>query len=192
MNEIFSTLMNVLWGTLILFWIVSGINAKKSSFREPLYKQFVFYWLPLIMAVYLLGPDERFGNSLIKGNFIAHNNMAGLTGLALCLLGLITAVWARYLLGRNWSVSVQQKENHDLIQTGAYKFVRHPIYTGLLLMFLGNAFIVSRWRGLLAVSIVLISFLFKLKKEEKWLTDLFGSKYIEYRQKTKSLIPWLI
>ena len=192
MNEIFSILMNVLWGTLILFWLVSGINAKKSSFREPFYKQFVFYWLPLILAVYLLGPDERFGNSLIKGTFIAHNNVAGFTGIAISFSGLLTAVWARYLLGRNWSVSVQQKENHELIQTGAYKLVRHPIYTGLLLMFLGNAFIVSRWRGLLAVVIVLISFLFKLKKEEDWLTEIFGSKYIEYMQKTKSLIPWLV
>jgi protein-S-isoprenylcysteine O-methyltransferase Ste14 len=192
MDEKISILMNVFWGTLILFWLVSGINAKKSSFREPLFKQFVFYWLPLIMAVYLLGPDERFGNSLIMGHFAAHNNTVGLTGLVICLSGLITAIWARYLLGRNWSVSVQQKENHELIQTGAYKLVRHPIYTGLLLMFLGNAVIVGNWRGLLAVSIVLISFLFKLKKEEEWLTEIFGSKYIEYMQKTKSLIPWLI
>jgi hypothetical protein len=95
MDEKIPVLMNVLWVSLILFWIISGINAKKSSFKETLFKQFVFYWLPIILAVYLLGPDERFGNSLVRGNFVAHNNTTGITGLALCLLGLVTACWSR-------------------------------------------------------------------------------------------------
>jgi protein-S-isoprenylcysteine O-methyltransferase Ste14 len=192
MNEKIPVLMNVLWGTLILFWLISGINAKKSSFKEPLIKQFVFYWLPIILAVYLLGPDERYGNSLLTGRFAAHTNLIGLTGLGLCFIGLLTACWARYLLGTNWSVSVQKKDNHELILKGAYRLVRHPIYTGLLLMFLGNALIVGSWRGLVAVFILSVSFWFKLKKEEKWLKEIFGTEYSVYMAKSKALIPWLI
>jgi protein-S-isoprenylcysteine O-methyltransferase Ste14 len=150
------------------------------------------YWLPIILAIYLLGPDERFGNSLIRGRFISHTNIVGLTGLTISSLGLITACWARYVLGKNWSVSVQKKEEHELISNGVYKIVRHPIYSGLLLMFMGNAIIVGSWRGLIGVSILFISFWFKLKKEEKWLTDIFGNKYLEYMNNTKAMIPWLL
>jgi protein-S-isoprenylcysteine O-methyltransferase Ste14 len=192
MDEKIQMAMNVLWITLLLFWFISGISAKKSSFKESVLKQFVFYWLPLIMAFYLLGPDERFGNSLVTGSFIDRSNLTGLSGLAFCLLGLIIACWARYLLGNNWSVSVQKKDNHELIIKGAYKLVRHPIYTGLLLMFLGNAIIVGTWRGLLAVLILFISFWFKSRKEEKWLIEIFGSEYLGYMTRSKALIPWVI
>ena len=184
--------MNIAWGILIIYWFISGITAKKSSFKETIYTQFIFYWLPLILAIYLLGPDERFGNSLIKGNFVSNSNLTGAIGLSLCYLGLAIACWSRYLLGKNWSVSVQKKEDHELIKNGAYKLIRHPIYSGLILMFLGNAIIVGTWRGLIGVLIVSVSFWFKLKKEEKWLIDLFGNKYQEYILKTKALVPWLL
>ena len=192
MNDIIHTAMNIAWGILIIYWFISGITAKKSSFKETIYTQFIFYWLPLILAIYLLGPDERFGNSLIKGNFVSNTNLTGAIGLSLCYLGLAIACWSRYLLGKNWSVSVQKKEDHELIKNGAYKLIRHPIYSGLILMFLGNAIIVGSWRGLIGVLIVSVSFWFKLKKEEKWLTDLFGNKYQEYILKTKALVPWLL
>ena len=184
--------MNIAWGILIIYWVISGLTAKKSSFRETRYMQFIFYWLPLILAIYLLGPDERFGNSLIKGDFVSNTNLTGAIGLSLCYIGLTIACWSRYILGKNWSVSVQKKEDHELIKNGAYKLIRHPIYTGLILMFLGNAIIVGTWRGLIGVLIVSVSFWFKLKKEEKWLIDLFGNKYQEYILKTKALVPWIL
>jgi protein-S-isoprenylcysteine O-methyltransferase Ste14 len=192
MNEKIPIAMNVLWITLLIFWVISGISAKKWAFKESLLKQFVFYWLPLILAFYLLGPDERFGNSLVTGRFVTQSNVTGVMGLALCLLGLTIACWARYLLGNNWSVSVQKKANHELIIKGAYKLVRHPIYTGLLLMFIGNALIVGRWRGVIAVAILFISFWFKSRKEEKWLIEIFGNEYLGYINRSKALIPWLI
>ena len=184
--------MNIAWGLLIMYWFISGIKAKKSSYNESLYIQFIFYWLPLILAIYLLGPDERVGNSLIKGNFVSGTHLTEAIGLSLCYLGLLIACWSRYLLGKNWSVSVQKKEEHELIKNGTYRLIRHPIYSGLILMFLGNAIIVGRWRGLIGVLIVFISFWFKLKKEEKWMTDLFGNKYLEYILNTKALVPWLL
>jgi protein-S-isoprenylcysteine O-methyltransferase Ste14 len=192
MNEIYFTAVNIIWLILISYWFISGIKAKKSVHKESYLKQFVFYWFPIIFAVYVLGPDERFGNSLLKGHFIPHTDHEGLLGLGLQVSGLIIACWSRYILGKNWSVSVQKKEDHKLITTGPYSLVRHPIYSGLLLMFLGNAIIVGKWRGLIGVLILFISFLFKLKKEEKWLSESFGQEYAEYMKKSSALIPWLI
>lgn len=113
-------------------------------------------------------------------------------GISISVIGAIIACTSRYSLGRNWSLSVQRKENHQLIQTGIYKIVRHPIYTGLLLLFIGNAIIVGDYRAILAVLIVFISFWLKLKKEEKLLTETFGTEYKEYKNRTKALIPYLL
>ena len=79
-----------------------------------------------------------------------------------------------------------------MIENGLYKIVRHPIYSGLLLLFIGNAIIVGDYRGIIAVVIVFVSFWFKLKKEEKLLVDHFGSKYIAYRKRTKALVPFVV
>ena len=96
------------------------------------------------------------------------------------------------MLGKNWSLSVQKKENHELVQNGIYKIIRHPIYTGILLLFVGNTLIVGDYRGILAVMIVFVSFWFKLVKEEKLLLDLFGNQYTVYKNRTKALIPFIL
>jgi protein-S-isoprenylcysteine O-methyltransferase Ste14 len=192
MSPMIHTTMNIGWLILIFLWLVSSLSAKKSSQRESLFLRFIYYWLPLILEIYLLGPEERPGNSLIKGNFIPHINQVGLTGLFVFYLGLIIAFWSRILLGKNWSVSVQRKKHHELIKKGPYSLVRHPIYTGLLLMFLGNTIIESTWRGLIGFLILFVSFWFKLRKEEKWLTGIFGNDYLQYMTTTKALIPWIL
>jgi protein-S-isoprenylcysteine O-methyltransferase Ste14 len=192
MGSMIHTLMNIGWLVLILLWIISSLNAKKTTQRESFFLRFILYWLPLILEIYLLGPEERPGNSLIRGYFIPHINQVGLAGLIVFYVGLIVAFWSRILLGKNWSVSVQRKEQHELIKKGPYSLVRHPIYTGLLLMFLGNAIIESTWRGLIGFLILFASFWFKLKKEEKWLTGIFGNDYSEYMTGTKALIPFIL
>jgi protein-S-isoprenylcysteine O-methyltransferase Ste14 len=192
MGSMIHTLMNIGWLVLILLWIISSLNAKKTTQRESFFLRFILYWLPLILEIYLLGPEERPGNSLIRGYFIPHINQVGLAGLIVFYVGLIVAFWSRILLGKNWSVSVQRKEQHELIKKGPYSLVRHPIYTGLLLMFLGNTLIESTWRGLIGFLILFASFWFKLKKEEKWLTGIFGNDYSEYMTGTKALIPFIL
>lgn len=180
------------WYIVFAVWLITGFMAKKGESQEPWHLRFLQYWLPLIVAFYLLGPGERFGHSLIRENFVPHNNLVGNIGLAFCILGAFIACWSRYLLGKNWSVSVQKKNNHQLIQNGIYKSIRHPIYTGLLLLFIGNTLIVGDYRGIIAVIIVFVSFWFKLLKEEKLLTEIFGDQYITYKANTKALIPYIL
>ena len=192
MSEYIKVLLSLLWGTLFLVWLLYALFSKKGTSSEPWHQRLLFNWMPLLLAFYLLGPGDWFGHTLIREKFVEHTNLVGIIGLIPCLLGLAISIWSRLLLGTNWSLSVQKKEKHELIIRGPYKLVRHPIYTGLLLMFCGNALIVGDYRAIIAVLIVFVSFWFKLKKEEKLLTEVFGDNYREYMQKTKRMIPWLI
>lgn len=192
MSNYIKIALSAIWLILILFWSFSGIKTKKVIHQESFFKRFIYYWLPIIIAILLLGPGEWFGHSLIRENFVLHTNFVGMIGLIISSLGLIIACWSRYILGKNWSLSVQKKEEHQLITTGLYQYIRHPIYTGILLIFIGNTIIVGDYRGIIGVLIVFISFWFKLKKEEKWLEDVFGKKYLEYKSNTKALIPLVL
>jgi protein-S-isoprenylcysteine O-methyltransferase Ste14 len=184
--------IKVIWILFFLYWTVSSFRAKQTVRTEPFLKRFVYYWLPLILAFLLLGPGKWFGHSLIRENFVPHTNLVGNIGLAIAFIGLAIAFWARYLLGANWSATVQQKSEHTLITAGPYKFVRHPIYSGLLLMFSGHALIVGDWRAIIAVLIVFVSFWFKLRKEERLMQTLFGEQYIRYLNVTKALVPGIL
>jgi protein-S-isoprenylcysteine O-methyltransferase Ste14 len=147
------------------------------------------YWLPLAVAVLLLGPGHWFGHSLLREQFVPHGTAVYAAGLALAISGAALAIGSRMMLGRNWSATVQLKQDHELVTRGPYRFVRHPIYTGLLLLFLGNAVMVGDWRGLLAVAIVFASFWRKLRIEEAWLAECFGEAYAHYRARTRALVP---
>lgn len=192
MSEYIKIGLKAVWGCVILYWTLSSFFAKDVKTQESGIKRFLYYWLPLIIAVLLLGPGKWFGHTFLRENFVAHTDTVGLIGLSVCIVGAAVAIWSRFLLGRNWSLSVQQKENHELIRKGPYRLVRHPIYTGLLLLFAGNALIVGDYRAILAVMIVFASFWWKLKKEEAVLTETFGSQYVSYKHETKAIIPFLL
>jgi len=182
----------VIWGFFALFWLWSARNAKPSSRTEPMLLQLVVYWAPLIIAFALLGPGELFQGSILKERFVPKELWVKWLGLALAASGVFLACWSRQILGRNWSSVVQLKQDHDLIDSGPYRYIRHPIYTGLLLAFVGTALKVGDWRGLIAVAIVLLSFWRKLRVEERWLTGQFGPAYVAYMQRTKALVPGVI
>ena len=110
---------------------------------------------------------------------------------ALVVLGLACSVAGRVLLGNNWSGIVTLKQHHELIRSGPYRWVCHPIYTGLLLAFAGSALARGEWRGVLAVAIASAALWRKLRLEERWLTEEFGPRYLEYRRGTWALIPFV-
>ena len=113
-------------------------------------------------------------------------------GSAITMGGLLFSIWARNHLGNNWSQAVTIKEGHELITSGPYAIVRHPIYTGLLLAFLGSAIALGKWRGLLAVVLVFAVLWHKLRLEEKWMRAKFGNSYESYSQRVKALLPFIL
>ena len=189
MPPFFEHALRITWFALLGYWLWAARASKPTEQQEPLAKRLLAYWLPLMVALLLLGPGDWFGHSLLREQFVPHTTLVYSIGLALAVLGAALAIFSRALLGRNWSATVQLKKDHELITRGPYRLVRHPIYTGLLVLFLGNAVMVGDWRGLLAVAIVFASFWRKLRLEEAWLTTHFGEPYLLYQARTKALIP---
>ena len=113
-------------------------------------------------------------------------------GCGLALAGAVLACWARKTLGDNWSVAVQLKAGHELVERGPYRWMRHPIYSGRLHAFLGTAVLIGEGRGLAALAIVFVSFWFKLRLEERWLGEQFGPAYAGYRARVKALVPGVL
>ncbi|MCB9183275.1 MAG: isoprenylcysteine carboxylmethyltransferase family protein [Flavobacteriales bacterium] len=190
MDHRIHTAMSAIWLVILLIWLMLGLRSKSVQAREPWVKRVLFYWLPVAVAFLLLGPGPWFGHSWLRENFIVHSNTVGYVGLMLAVAGASLAIWARVLLGANWSLSVQHKQQHALITSGPYSKVRHPIYTGLLLAFAGNVLIVGDWRGLLALALLFVAFWMKLRKEEQLMLEVFGEDYRAYMNRTGTLLPW--
>ncbi len=189
MPPFFEHALRITWLVLVVYWLWAARSAKVADRQETLVKRMFAYWLPFLGAALLLGPGPWFGHSLLREQFVPHTTLTYSLGLALAVVGAALAIYSRWLLGKNWSATVQLKRNHELITAGPYGLVRHPIYSGLLLLFLGNAVMVGDWRGLLALAIVLASFWRKLRIEEAWLAERFGETYRSYHDRTKALVP---
>jgi len=112
-------------------------------------------------------------------------------GVVLLAAGLAFAVWARAVLGGNWSGTVTIKEGHELIDRGPYRHIRHPIYSGLLLALLGTWLAGGRVYGLLAFALALSALSGKLRVEERFMAQEFGERYAAYRRSTWALVPWI-
>lgn len=112
-------------------------------------------------------------------------------GAAVTVAGLLFAIWARLHLGSNWSRSVTIKQGHELITTGPYALVRHPIYTGILTGFLGTAIALSQVRGAIAFVLVFFALWVKFRIEENWMRSQFGETYATYAHQTAALVPYL-
>ena len=141
------------------------------------------YGLDEVMAGELVTfPDKTYGIAL---NLEPDN-------VGVVILGLGFTICARIALGGNWSATVTVKHGHEIVRSGPYRWLRHPIYTGLLLAFVGCAVALGEWRGIVAVAIVWAALWRKLRLEERWLTEEFGARYSDYRRETWALIPFVL
>lgn len=177
-----------LWLAWVLYWWLAAQGSKITQRKEPAGSR-LLHVLPLMFAAYLLWADR------IPVAFL-NNRLFTWTAWQFWVAALVTAAglgftaWARIHLGRNWSGTVTIKQDHELITTGPYALVRHPIYTGLLLAFIGTAFARGEWRGLLAVAIASAALWRKLRVEERWMSGQFGERYEEYKRRVPALVPF--
>jgi protein-S-isoprenylcysteine O-methyltransferase Ste14 len=146
--------------------------------------------LPLLLAVGLLFSD-RVAVAFLNTELFPWAPWQFWLGALITALGLLFTVWARVYLGRNWSGVVTIKHDHELIDTGPYALVRHPIYTGLLVAFVGSAAVRGEWRGVLGVLIAWAALWRKLRLEERWMMDQFGERYVAYCKRVPALVPFL-
>lgn len=192
MTGVYGTGVKLTWLAVLGYWVWSARDTRAAVRIEPAWVRVAAYWLPLSAAVLLLGPDEWFAHSRLREQVVPESTPVLALGLALCVLGAAVAIWSRHTLGRNWSAAPQLKRDHELVRAGPYRHVRHPIYTGLLLLFVGDALIMGDWRGFLAAAIVFSSLWRKLRVEERWLLERFGDAYAAYMRETKALVPGVL
>lgn len=181
---------DALWGCWIIFlvyWYLSARNAKTVAQRQSRAAEWAWRGPLLVSAALLIlapwpPPDAR---------LLAPTLHTAWTGIAITALGLIICIWARHTLGGNWGSAVSLKQGHELIQSGPYRYVRNPIYTGLILMFVGTGIVVNRRSAVLAVVLAIAAYWIKLKQEEAVMQRQFPQAYAAYRQRVKALIPFV-
>ncbi len=139
--------------------------------------------------VLLYNNDPHFG--VLNRRFLPWHYGIFFLGAALTWAGVAFAIWARVHIGRYWSASVALKAGHELIRTGPYSRIRHPIYTGMLMAVAGTALAVGRYRGIVALAIILAGFVWKSKREEALLAGQFGAAFDEHRRHAGFFLPRL-
>ncbi len=176
-----------LWILFALYWLVSALKRKKTKQRESMAHRLT-YILPIVGVFYLLY-NPRFASEWSMKYFVPATQEAQWAGVAVMAVGFGIACWARVHLGTNWSGVVTLKEGHELIRTGPYRNIRHPIYTGILIGFLGWAIVGGQVRGLIGMAVVWLSFYIKARREEKFLAQEFGPKFEEHVRHTGMFLP---
>jgi len=177
------------WYVIAIYWAITWLRVKRTKAGEKSADRMI------TLAVVVLAYNLLFANWLRIGplrlRFVPQNAWIGWAGIALTWQGVALAMWARHSIGPFWSARVALKEGHQLIRSGPYAVVRHPIYTGLFQAAAGTALVVGEWRGVLAVALLLAAHSRKALREESLLTSEFGEEYRNYRRSTGFLFPRL-
>ncbi|MGH9615933.1 MAG: methyltransferase family protein [Acidobacteriaceae bacterium] len=179
-----------IWIVFGCFWLLAAFAQKRSVRRQSIGSRLLQMSIVLAALAPFYITGIRFG--ILYGRFLPHTPAIQYIGVLLLLLGCGFAVWARFTLGRNWSGMVTVKQDHALIMRGPYAWVRHPIYTGILLALAGTAVVSGRLFYLLVLALSIFSLWLKLRIEEKFMLETFGEQYAAYRQRVKALVPYVI
>ena len=180
-----------LWLVLLAYWAASAARAKRSIrtgrwWRSGMARAAV---LALVVITWLT-PASR--HALLQAQpYLADNKPVNALGLALCALGVGLAILARARLGRNWGIPMSRKADPDLVTTGPYALVRHPIYAGAILAMLGSALAQTL---LWVVPLVVFGayFLYSARREEQIMAAQFPGEYPAYRKRTRMLVPFML
>jgi protein-S-isoprenylcysteine O-methyltransferase Ste14 len=175
------------WYVFIFYWAVGFSRVKQTKIGQDPLERTAHVAAMAIAFVLLFTQSWRIGP--LGSRFALESVRLQELGIVLTWLGVAVAIWARYSLGQYWSARVTLKVDHQLIRSGPYAYVRHPIYTGLLLATAGTALVVGEWRAVVAVLLTLVAFSHKARKEEALLSSEFGDQYQEYRRHTGFLAP---
>jgi len=170
------------WAAFWIYWVVAAFSTKRG--RVPWSRELRVRAVVIVLAILLL----RVG-AFQSGSLNSDPWRAGF-GLLLFALGLGFAIWARFHIGRNWGTPMSQKNEPELVTSGLYRLVRHPIYSGILLAGVGTAVALS-WAWLIAPVLAGIYFVYSAIVEERYLTEQFPDAYPAYRRSSKMLVPFI-
>jgi protein-S-isoprenylcysteine O-methyltransferase Ste14 len=178
-----------LWIALLLVWAVSALATKRTIQRQSRASRILHSGV-LVIGAYLLF-TRSLGIPWLDRQLFPVTASVALAGFVAALLGVAFSVWARFILGSNWSGLITVKENHTLVRRGPYRIVRHPIYTGILLALIGSALQRGAVRSFIGVVLCGFAFWLKTQIEERFMVQRFGEEYLRYRHEVKALAPFI-
>lgn len=171
------------WIGFWLYWLTAsiGVKAGRSGWARFAGCRVVIF----VIALLLLRP------SVLKGHAIVTSRWLEGVGIATFALGLSLAVWARIYIGRNWGTPMSRKVDPELVTSGPYHTIRHPIYAGIILGMIGTAIALS-WYWFIAAAAIAVYFLYSAVNEERFMTEQFPAAYPDYKRSTKMLVPFIL
>jgi protein-S-isoprenylcysteine O-methyltransferase Ste14 len=175
------------WAIWALWWLAMAFFSKSTKRRESP-AQRIEHLVPAMLGFALVF-REGFGGTWLARPIWPTNPVLLILCVTVTILGLLFAVWARLILGSNWSGTVTIKTNHQLIRRGPYRWIRHPIYTGMLAALLATAMIQGLLSGMIGFAFVFLALYRKARREESFLSQEFGEGFSEHRQHTGMFLP---
>ncbi|MBB2894214.1 methyltransferase family protein [Flexivirga oryzae] len=170
------------WAIFWLYWLFAAFSMKRGHVPWSRELGIRVVVAGVVIVLYRLGVFRHYDRNT--------ELWRGVLGLVLLAIGLGFAVWARLHIGRNWGMPMTQHQEPELVTSGPYRRVRHPIYSGLLLGVVGTAVALS-WTWLIAAALAGIYFVYSATVEEHYLAKQFPDTYPAYRHSTKMLVPYV-
>ena len=170
------------WASFWIYWLVAAFSMKRG--HVPWSREV------RIRAVIVVGAIILLRAGAFRHHGLHSDPSRTVIGLLLFFVGLGFAIWARVHIGRNWGSPMSRKDEPELVASGPYRLVRHPIYSGILVAGLGTAMALS-WTWVIAVTLAGVYFVYSAVVEERYLTEQFPDTYPVYRRSTKMLVPFI-
>src|SRR6266852_807173 len=186
-KESLRLLIEAPWIIFVLYWIAGAIKTRANREKESAASRIAI--LAIEGTGYVLIFSGSAGIGLWGTQFMPRTLGSAGLGVVFTWSGIRLAIWARYHLAEYWSARITIKQDQQLIRTGPYARLRHPIYSGITLAAIGSAVVIAQWRCVLGVCLVLIGYCIKARKEETMLTQQFGDAFREHQKQTGFLIP---
>ena len=190
MEVLAKNIITFCWGAFAVVWVLAALFTKRTVYHESAIRR-LCYIIPIALGCFLLFRGYRLGPPF-SIQIIPQSEAIFVVAAILCLCGLGMCLWARAVLGRNWSGTVTLKQDHELIIRGPYQLVRHPIYTGLLVLMIGTVLERGTLAGIIGLVLSFVSFWIKSNYEEELMHKQFPDQYAAYRTRVKRLIPFVL
>jgi protein-S-isoprenylcysteine O-methyltransferase Ste14 len=182
-------LIDYSWIAVGIVWLLAASTTKRAAKRYAGPGR--VFQMALLLVAFLLMFYRRIPLGPLEARVVPLSPASTAVGAVLAFGGLLFALWARFYLGRNWSAEITVKQDHQLIRTGPYAVVRHPIYSGFLFALLGTAIDAGVLRGFLALALAGAGWRLKSLVEERFMEQQFGAEYASYKRDVKALVPFI-